>query len=268
MPNYFAHLYFGSLVLAALPEGLRARLEAEQGAYILGQYGPDPLFFYRPAVPNVPCELGHRIHREPARAAMERLRQAVERDLPGAAGYGAGFFCHFALDSRCHSYVLRRTAEGGVTHAGLESEFDRFLMLRDGVDPFKETPLPAPTVPEGIDAVLEQVYPGVKARQFWKGMRLYQHVSRWYTRLAGRPLVKGAVDRAAKGIPAFSFFQDALLERVPRPEYQESSQALWTLLQAEVSPTAERLTAFFDGKPLGEWFDRDFSGRHVSANNP
>ena len=268
MPNYFAHLYFGSLVLAALPEGLRARLEAEQGAYILGQYGPDPLFFYHPAVPNAPCELGHRMHREPPRTALERLRQAVELGLPGAAGYAAGFLCHFALDSRCHGYVLRRTAEGGVTHAGLESEFDRFLMVRDGVDPFRETPLPAPALPEGIDAVLEHTYPGVKARQFWKGMGFYQRVSRWYTKLAGRKIAKRSVDRAAKSIPALAFFQDALLPRSPRPEYQESSRALWALLQAEVAPAAEQMTAFFNGEPMGEWFDRDFSGRSFPADAP
>ena len=33
MPNYFTHLQFGTRVLAALPESLRTRIEAQRAAF-------------------------------------------------------------------------------------------------------------------------------------------------------------------------------------------------------------------------------------------
>lgn len=262
MPNYYAHLKFGSRVLAAVPESLRVRLEKEKDAYALGQYGPDPLFFYHPVTNNPARVMGLGMHKQSLRPVAERLRQAVEKGLPCADGYAAGFLCHFALDSRCHEYIERITAAGLATHAGIESEFDRFLMVRDGVDPFRETPLKLPQMPTAFDVLLERyVYPGVTAEQYRKGLKLYRVVSRWYTRTAGNRPVKRCVDLAAQNVSLFSFFRDVVLERRPRPVYERSSREMLELLQSEVSAAAEQITAFFQGAPLGLWFDRDFSGR-------
>ena len=262
MPNYYAHLLFGAKVLSVVPEPVRARLERQRDAYTLGQYGPDPLFFYHPVTNNKARVMGMGMHKQPVRPVMERLRRAVESGVPWAEGYAGGFLCHFALDSRCHEYVERLTAEEQATHAGIESEFDRFLMVRNGIDPFQETPLAIPPMPENFDLLLERyAYPGIKADHSRKGLKLYQAVSRWYTRTAGNRPVKGCVDMAAKKVSAFYFFRDVVLERKPRPVYQRSSREMLAILQGEVAAAAEQIAVFFSGAPLGPWFDRDFSNR-------
>ena len=52
--------------------------------------------------------------------------------------YAYGVLCHFALDESCHGIVARQMAAHGVSHVGLEAEFDRYLMLKDGLDPVRQ----------------------------------------------------------------------------------------------------------------------------------
>ena len=55
MPNYYAHLSLGAQVLSQLPQELSLLLNRERSAFDLGCLGPDPLFFYRPTLPNQMC---------------------------------------------------------------------------------------------------------------------------------------------------------------------------------------------------------------------
>ena len=260
MPNYYAHLQFGALVLSQLPQSLRARVEREREAYQIGQYGPDPLFFYHPLTRNFARMTGMNMHHEPLRAVAERLRQAVREEKPFAVGYTAGFLCHFALDSVCHAYIAQATRNKSVTHAGIESEFDRLLMERSGLDPSRDTPMPPLDMPADFyNTVCTYAYPGVTAGQFQAGFRLFRRVSRLYTRLVGHP-ARHAVNWLADTVPGCSFFRHAILTRKASPLYRECSLKMLELFRQAAAPTAEQLAAFFEGIPLGEWYDRDFCG--------
>ena len=261
MPNYYAHLQFGTQVLAALPEGLRILIEQEKDAYTLGQYGPDPLYFYRLVRGGTVRAAGRAAHRSPVRPVLERLRLAVGEGRAFSAGYAAGFLCHFALDSRCHPYIRQREDGGTIAHAGLEVEFDRFLMVRKGVDPRRETPLPAPQMPAAFYELLEQVvYPGVQGWQYRKGLALYRKASVWHTRAAGSRASECFWELAARVSRRGEQFRDMALKREVAA-YARCDTELLALLEAEVPVAAEKLTAFFEGRHLDEWFDRDFNGR-------
>ena len=261
MPNYYAHLQFGAQVLAALPESLRIRIEREGDAYTLGQYGPDPLYFYRPVRGGTVRAVGRAVHRQPVRPVMERLRLAVEAGKAFSAGYAAGFLCHFALDSGCHPYIRQREDNGAIAHASLEAEFDRFLMVRNGVDPHSETPMPNPRMPDAFYKLLEQVvYPGVKGWQYRKGLDFYRKASAWHTRAAGSRAAGSCFELAARVSRRGELFRDMALKREVSA-YARCNEELLDLLEKEVPVTAEKLTAFFDGSPLDNWFDRDFNGR-------
>lgn len=261
MPNYYAHLKFGVQVLDALPETLRTRLEGEQDAYTLGQYGPDPLFFYRPIRCRTVRTAGVEMHRQPVRPVMERLRRAVEEKWPFSAGYAAGFLCHFALDSRCHVVIKRWAADSQIVHTCIESEFDRFLMVRDGLDPSRETAMPAPQMPDAFYGLLERyVYPGIKGLQYQEGLSFYHRLCGWHTRAAGNRLAQGGWKLAASMSPRGALFRDLILKREASPAFQACNRDLLALLQKEAVVAAEKLTAFFEGSPLDIWFDRDFHG--------
>lgn len=261
MPNYYAHLQFGTLVLAALPESLRIGLEKEENAYTLGQYGPDPLYFYRLVRGGTVRAVGRSVHRHPVRPVMERLRLAVKEGRDFSAGYAAGFLCHFALDSRCHPYIRQREDSGTIAHASLEAEFDRFLMVRNGADPHEETPMPNPRMPDSFYELLEQVvYPGVEGWQYRKGLDFYRKASDWHTRAAGSRAAGSCFELAARVSRRGELFRDMALKREVAA-YARCDEDLLALLEEESLVAAEKLTAFLEGKPLDAWFDRDFNGR-------
>lgn len=263
MPCYYAHRVFGRAVLALLPDPLRGRLEDEGGAYEVGLYGPDPLFFYHFLTKNRPRMTGLLMHKQPVRPVAERLRRAVEEDLPLAHGYAAGFLCHFALDSRCHFYIEEQTALRGLSHAGMESELDRALMLRDGLDPLRDTPLPDPALPADFyRTVCQAAYPGVQPHQFEVAFRNFRRVSRLQTKLAGTGasrLTYWAGDR----VPALASLRGSVLTRLPDPAYEGTTRDLLALLEGEAAPAARAIAAFFApaGGALGDWYDRPFSGQ-------
>ena len=262
MPNYYAHMKFGDKVLEELPRELAGRIGREKEAFHLGCLGPDPLFFYHPIRPNEVRREGVRMHRQSALPAAERLRRATEAGVPMAAGYGAGFLCHLALDSACHGYVDGRAADGPISHMAIEGEYDRMLMERDGLDASARAHLPDTpedrAVWEAAAAAFVHASPD-QMRRAYRSMTFYSgFLARSNGRMRGRAI--GAVSRmlpipSAKGIA---------LREAPHPSALESNADLDRLLEGAVAETAEQLTAFFQAieeeGPVPAWFDRDFKG--------
>ncbi|MEA4954996.1 MAG: zinc dependent phospholipase C family protein [Pseudoflavonifractor sp.] len=264
MPNYYAHLIFGREVLAQLPPVLRGQLEGERGAFDIGLYGPDPLFCYHPMTRNFARITGLSMHKEPVRPVAERLLQAVEDDLPYARGYAAGFLCHFALDSCCHYYIEEQHARG-LSHAGMEAELERALMLADGIDPLHETPMLYPELPDVFyETATAAAYPGVRPDQLRKGLRGFRRFCRLQTRAAGTR-VHRFTNWAGRRSSHLSRVRGTILSPSPDPAYTESTQVLLSLLHDEVASTAAELTRFFAvvarGGVLDDWYDRPFSGQ-------
>lgn len=254
MPNYYAHLVFGREVFSRLSGSFRRRIGRELAAFQAGLLGPDPLFFYHPLGRSQPWAAGVGIHREPVRPAADRLMALVREGRPWAEGYAAGFLCHFALDSCCHSYVERREAEGGPTHRRMEAELDRALMLRDGVDPFHRTPFPRLRLSAPFYETAAAVYPGVTARQYAAALRQFRRVCRVQT------LLSGTVGRGlTEGVP---LTRGTVLSTWPDPDCRVASAVLVRILEQEVLPAAGEIQRFFrvarEGGELGKWYDRSF----------
>ena len=263
MPNYYAHLKFGDKVLDGLPQELARMIDAEREAFDLGCLGPDPLFFYQPIRPNAVRREGVRMHRNSALPAVERLRQAIEDQVPMSVGYGAGFLCHLALDSACHGYVDERAAEGPISHMAMESEFDRMLIEEDGLDSTARAHLPsAPEKGSPVWGAAAQAYTHATPRQMRRAYRAMSWYLSFFARSCGRPTGKviGAVSRM---LPIQSAKNVALSE-TPHPASLESSADLDRLLEGAVDETTRQINAFFQAiwadTPVPHWFDRDFKG--------
>lgn len=254
MPNYYAHLEFGRRVLDALPLPLRRTVEAEKEAFLIGLYGPDPLFF---SPRRRVRQLGRALHRQAVRPVAARLRQAMEENLPMAHGYAAGFLCHFALDSACHPYVGALSGRGEVTHGQIEAELDRLLMLRVGLNPMEDTPMPPIPVSPELEQVIRTAYPGVSPRQFQGGYDMFGRASRLLTLASGAGL-RSAADRLARRHSACAPLRGVLLAREPDPICEQSSADLYMLLVDAVPSTVQVLADYFAGAPLEDWYRRDF----------
>lgn len=143
MPAAYAHLTFGRSLLPMLGqsevyEELLRVIEENRDLFEIGLQGPDILFFYRPLSRNPISRHGFDLHGLPAE---EFLRQAAARGRgEKTLAYLLGVVCHFTLDSACHSHVEYFMEKYGLKHSEIETDLERYLMVRDGLDPMRHRP--------------------------------------------------------------------------------------------------------------------------------
>ena len=167
MPDPVVHVSFGREVLASLPEAVREVLLPEP--YTFALFGPDVWFLYKPFGHHV--SRGRMMHTtKPGFFLRTLLRQAKNSSARREMfSYLAGFFCHYALDSTTHPYIIHVTADQYVfprSHMCLEHALDACVMKRDGcwgeMHPvtdryFPRVQLPRTMQPD-LDAVYQEVY--------------------------------------------------------------------------------------------------------------
>ncbi len=150
MPGIITHNQFGqealrlSIFKASTSDFTQSR--AEQEAFLLGNQGPDPLFYcvgdpllvaYR--------NIGTLLHSEKTPELIYALSTCAqsfpEKDQPLLKAYACGFVCHYLLDKNEHpfvysqQYALCQAGEDGLTerdgsdvHALIESELDEMML--------------------------------------------------------------------------------------------------------------------------------------------
>ena len=136
LPTTYAHYRFGRDVLAKLPPETQALISRHQDLFDFGVHGPDLLFYYKPLIRNHVNRTGYRDHERTGRDFFTEAagNANAARDREAALSYLYGVLCHFALDRCCHPYVAEKELQG-VSHSTIESSFDRYLLIRDGLDP-------------------------------------------------------------------------------------------------------------------------------------
>ena len=141
MPAVITHDLFGKDVYDEL-HGAQERPYEEYEAFLLGNQGPDVLYFcaLSPTLADA-AKLGSQMHRCDPTSLIAAFRDAaadlVEEVRPLGMAYAAGFVCHYALDASLHPFVYAQEAAltgAGVTglddsdahevHAEIESELD------------------------------------------------------------------------------------------------------------------------------------------------
>ena len=262
MPNYFAHLLFGAKMLKQLPEEAAAPIRAQREAFNLGCLGPDPLFFYRPVLPNAARREGLEMHHESAAPVFARLARALGSGIPEAEGYAAGFLCQFALDAACHPYVNARAAEGTVAHLAVEAELDRSLMENRGLPARGQVYLP-PIREEAVFAAAERAYLWAGAAEVRRGYAAMRRDSLIFARGHGTRLGVTA-NRMVALLPACRSLEGVILPSSYLPERETFCRALIDILQGESETAAEKWLEFRryvrNGGRLSPWFHRDFNG--------
>ena len=94
----------------------------------------------------------------------------AHHDESAYKAYAYGVICHFALDVMCHGYIDEKIEESGVSHAEIEVEFDRQLMLLDHLDPIRHE-LTGHIVPSDYNSsVIHCFYNGIERREVQKAL--------------------------------------------------------------------------------------------------
>ncbi len=173
MPTTYAHFTFGKQVYKQLDDEMKQLIDRHPSMFLTGLHGPDFLFYYKPLRKNHLVKLGHDIHQQKAALFFENARKKLpeSRSREAAIAYLLGFYCHYILDRECHPLVRKVAGTDKAAHNQLEKEFDRTMMLRDGLDPISFKPTWHLAL-EPADAVtVSAFYPGVPAVQIEKAVR-------------------------------------------------------------------------------------------------
>lgn len=249
MPDQLAHYIFARRVLAAARPQIQNRVDPDSTAFRLGTFGPDPLFT---DLNSHHRSEGFWLHRQPGFVSLERMRDAVRRELPRAADYAAGFFTHYALDRICHPDLKAMDARGEAKHLPLEAAYDRALYQRG----FQNLPRRIRTGEEDCCAAA-RMYRALTPRQYGADVRVYWAMRRALVLQSGRFLASlpGKLSPAWDGIIPYA---------EPPAGILRGFEVLDQWLSDGVPVAAEQLERYFDaidsGAPLDPWTALNFAG--------
>lgn len=131
MPASYAHYRFGKLVLQKLPADIRQCIQRFRRLYDVGLHGPDLFFYYNPLMQTAVGGLGKAFHAQTGQEFFTRA--CAQAGTEASRAYLYGLLAHYCLDSACHPYVHKKEDSGEARHVELESEFERFLLEKDGM---------------------------------------------------------------------------------------------------------------------------------------
>ena len=261
MPAIYAHNQFGNKVLQKVDMERRVAILKYLRQFRIGLQGPDYLFFYKPLSKNPISQIGFQIHERPAREFMEHAKKVIKNcgmDSP-EYGYIMGFICHFTLDSECHPFVAKEIERTGICHVELESEFEKFMMRKNGEEPLSyPVGKTFPTDKATADCIVK-FYEGVEPKEAWHALKSMKNYKSF---LVSPGKVKYTLlDKGMKLTGHYDELQGHLLKPVDNPKCQETNAGLYERLVNAV-PLAEQLMkefdAYLDGAELNERFNRNF----------
>lgn len=135
MPSNYAHYRFGTQVLASLPADVRRPIQRFRRLYDVGVHGPDLFLYHNLMAKTIPGMLDGKFHHQTGRDFFTRVCKRLKQE-PTEAGlsYLYGVVAHYCLDSVCCPFIFEQSQVRQISPRELETEFDRFLLLLDGVE--------------------------------------------------------------------------------------------------------------------------------------
>lgn len=264
MPAVYAHYVFGRNVYRQLPEEVRRTVHAHRKHFVTGFQGPDILFFYKFYEKNAVNQTGYRMHEELVSGLIDRVRAGMKeagigRDSAQGA-YLLGFLCHFMLDSACHPYVNQMMEELSLRHVYIETEFEKFMLEREGHDPDTypvHQILERNAVP-GEDLTL--FYEGVTGPQITSAIRQMALIKRTLT--PGTARKQAAIRALMQKAGVYETHAEQVMWSGADPKCAVSNEGLLARLEAAVPEAAEMVTWLWehmeDDEPVPERLRRDF----------
>lgn len=142
MPSTYAHYHFGNILIEGMPDNIKQIVTKYRELYDIGVHGPDILFYYEPYHHNETSAIGFGMHDIIASEFFTRAYKSYHEypEKEAMMAYLVGFVSHFCLDYIDHTYVESKIRASHISHTEIEVEYDRHLMVKDGLNPFKKDP--------------------------------------------------------------------------------------------------------------------------------
>lgn len=262
MPSNYAHYRFGAELLKVLPPDVRRTVNRYRQLYDMGLHGPDIFLYYDPVKKTETGGLSSKFHHQSGRDFFTRVckRHRLEPSEPARA-YLYGLLAHYALDAICHPFINAHADGISIHHSQVESEFDRYLLDKDGKRPAHTYDCSKHMqLTEGECVIVSGFYPGANS----------EHIARSVRNMAG------AVRLLATPAPRLrtvawhvlrmsgSFYHHLLLQPEPDPACAHLNGELEALYAGAFTlyPILLRqITAYLTcSVPLGGEFEAPFDG--------
>ena len=204
MPAAYAHYRFGQQMLSMLPPAIQKIARAHPQLYNAGLHGPDPLFFHNILHSDEVYALASFYHHIPGTELFDGFCARLSHPADDReTAYLFGLLTHYALDSQCHPFIVELDSGGKCPHSQLETEFDRFLLERDGVSfPHLRDPGSHLRPDRQELAVMVRFFPPVTAKQMTRCMRTMTWVTKTLSAngLFSRSILERAVPRLGETV--------------------------------------------------------------------
>lgn len=265
MPSTYAHYRMGREVGDRLHGTEGERVDRYRDLFNIGLHGPDILFYYGALGSNPVNAVGFGLHEASGADFFENARRTILEswDSEAARVYAYGVLCHFALDVTCHPYVEEKIRRSGISHTEIEVEFDRKLMLLDGLDPVTHV-LTGHIHPRARwEEIIAPFYPGVTVRQVEKSLHSMIFLNKLL--LAKNPAKRKMIYGILRLTGNYPEMHGLIVNPEGNPACRDSSDGLYTLY-CQAEQMAERLIYGFEdflaGKAeLDPIFAYNFEGR-------
>lgn len=264
MPDIYAHYVFGEKMKKAMPNELRKVALFDEELFEIGLHGPDILFYYKLPVGREINRIGYAMHEKPGKEFFEQAAAYIRR-IDGekkdrAVSYLIGFLCHYTLDRACHGYVEKKMQASDVSHSTVETEFDRYLLIKAGKLPLKEK-LTGHLVPSRKNAsVIRHFFPGVRTEQIestLKSMIVYNDIF-----VSDQPVIRGLTKTLMCLSGDYKGLRGLLMNGKEDKRCRDSSLRMEKLLNGAVQTGCElaaNLLRYFEGiEELDERFTATF----------
>ncbi len=198
MPGKYAHYRFGKDLLTTMPPLVRRTVDRFRQLYDVGLHGPDLMCYHSLGLGGSVEKLADKYHQQTGQEFFERVCRAVRlNNSEGARAYLYGVLAHYTLDSLCHPYVHRVEEAGWGGHNRIETEFDRFLLELDGLDPTGYDLTPHMHLTPGEQRTVAMFYPNVSPAAIGRCLKFMRSVTRLTTMPPGsrRTVVEGTMKR-------------------------------------------------------------------------
>lgn len=181
MPGFYTHARFGEKVLEEINPKVKKVIEKYPDLFYIGLQGSDILFYYKAYKSNSVSKTGYAQHDKPGEVFFEPARKIIAnaKNKEAAFSYAAGFICHFTLDSQCHPYIGTVEEKTRLSHAEIETEEERYLMIEDGKDYLRHVEADKVVINDENAEVISWFFPEIEKEEVktsLKYVKIFSHM--------------------------------------------------------------------------------------------
>lgn len=262
MPTTYTHWRFGDKCIKTLPEDLQNIINNNREIFDFGVHGPDIFFYYNCIKSNPIVDFGSNLHDVPFKDTLAKFKPLYQKseNKESLLSYLLGFLAHFTLDSYCHGYVNLKSMKQDVGHLKVESQADRYFLIKDGYDPIKQSVTFSLKPNKTIASHIAELFPNLDKHTVYKALTdqvFYLNLikdSNSLKRLFLNKLLTAA--NADK-------FKELLLTEIDEPICKDSNERInkYSKMAVKHYPKlAKSLLAFLnDNKKLDKYFNNNFN---------